>query len=56
MTPPDKSDDADSAARSLIRFLGLTALYLVPVALCVIILLWVAGRQEGANAFRYVGF
>lgn len=54
--PRPLKDGFTAAARRWTAFAGLVALYLLPAALCVLILLMVAARQEGANAFRYVGF
>lgn len=54
--PGTLKDGFTAAVRRFTAFAGLVALYLLPAALCVLILLMVAARQEGANAFRYVGF
>lgn len=56
MTPPDMSHKTLSPWPRLARFLGLVGLYMIPFVFCVVTLLWIAGRQEGASAFRYVGF
>jgi hypothetical protein len=57
MTEPDTPDNTPpSPARRAAGFIGLVALYLVPSILGILVLLLVAGRQSGANAFRYVGF
>lgn len=45
-----------SLKRRVAAFTGLVALYLAPTLLGLLLLLLVASRQAGANAFRYVGF
>lgn len=57
MTQSDAPDHTPlSPVRRVAAFAGLVALYLAPAILGVLVLLLVAGRQAGANAFRYVGF
>lgn len=57
MTQPAPPEQAPrSPAGRAAAFAGLVALYLAPALLGVLILLLVADRQAGANAFRYVGF
>lgn len=52
--PPEQTPR--SPVGHIAAFAGLVALYLAPAVLGVLILLLVASRQAGANAFRYVGF